>query len=100
LIARVRELVAEHEVTRVIVGLPLQLNGKVGPAADSAKTVAKELQAALTVPVQLWDERLTTAAAQRMLIGANVRRDKRKQTVDKVAATLILQSYLDAQGRQ
>ena len=99
LIARVRELVAEHEVTRVIVGLPLQLDGKVGQAAQSAKAAAKELQAALSVPVQLWDERMTTAAAQRMLIGANVRRDKRKQTVDKVAAALILQSYLDAQSR-
>ena len=99
LIARVRELVAEHEVTRVIVGLPLQLDGKVGQAAQSAKAAAKELQAALSVPVQLWDERMTTAAAQRMLIGANVRRDKRKQTVDRVAAALILQSYLDAQSR-
>lgn len=96
LLERVRELVAEYEVTRVVVGYPLKLDGKQGQAAVSAKAAAKELQEALSVPVQLWDERLTTAAAQRMLIGANVRREKRKQSVDKVAAALILQSYLDA----
>jgi putative Holliday junction resolvase len=98
LLARVAELVTEYEVTRVIVGLPLQLDGRVGQAASSAKAVAKELQAALSVPVQLWDERMTTAAAQRVMIGAGARRDKRKQNVDKVAAALILQSYLDAQS--
>ena len=99
LLKRLPELIAEYEVQRIVVGLPLRLDGSKGQAAQAVKAAAKEIEAAVKLPVELWDERLTTAQAQRMLIGADVSRKGRKSNVDKVAAALILQSYLDAKSR-
>ena len=99
LLKRLPELIAEYEVQRIVVGLPLRLDGSKGQAAQSVKATAKEIEAAVKLPVELWDERLTTAQAQRMLIGADVSRKGRKSAVDKIAAALILQSYLDAKSR-
>jgi putative holliday junction resolvase len=96
---RLVELVAEYGVQRVIVGLPLKLDGSKGQAAQDAKAVVKRLRELVSVPVEFVDERLTSAQANKLLIGADVRRDKRKQAVDKLAAALILQTYLDRTQR-
>jgi putative Holliday junction resolvase len=96
--ARIAALVAEQEVTRIVVGYPLTLAGEVGPAAVSVDAFIAELERAVTVPIERWDERLTTAAAQRSMIEGGVRREKRRAGIDKVAAALLLQSYMDAKG--
>jgi len=82
----------------VIVGLPLRLDGGEGEASRRARAFAERLGKLTQLPIVLWDERLTTRAADRMLIEARVRRGDRRQVVDRVAAALILQSYLDAQA--
>jgi putative holliday junction resolvase len=95
---RIAALVAEHEVTRVIVGRPLKLDGTEGPATASIDKFVAQLGAAVTVPIELWDERLTTAQAERIMIEGGARREERKSNIDKVAAAIILQSYLDARS--
>jgi len=92
------ELVAEHEVSAIVVGWPLRLNGKPGAQAFKVERFAKKVADRLGLPVEKWDERMTTVAAERALIEGGVRRARRRQVVDTVAATLILQSYLDAHG--
>lgn len=91
----VRCLVETHGVTEVVVGLPIRLNGEPGPAAERVRGFIERLEQALDVPIVPWDERLTSKAAERMLIQADVSRRKRKGAVDRVAATVLLQSYLD-----
>jgi putative Holliday junction resolvase len=96
-LGRLGGLVAEHGVVRIVVGLPLLLSGTRGAAAASALAFAEKLRGHLpAVEVDMWDERLTTAEAERMLIDADVRRSKRKLVRDTLAAVLILQNYLDA----
>ena len=82
----------------IVVGLPLNMDGSRGPAALKAEQFAKELAQSLNVPVKLWDERLTTKAAHAAMIQAGARREKRRGVVDKLAAQLMLQSFLDAQS--
>lgn len=92
---RVKELVLEYEVEKVVVGLPKNMNNTIGPRAESSKIYAEVLESRIGLPVVLWDERLTTSAAERTLIEADVSRKKRKEVIDKLAAVIILQSYLD-----
>jgi putative Holliday junction resolvase len=92
----VAELVRRHGAKEVVVGLPRSLDGSLGPQAQKVLEFMDALQAALPIPVLSWDERFTTAQATRVLIEADVSRRGRKALVDKVAATLILQNYLDA----
>ncbi|KGA98017.1 Holliday junction resolvase [Alkalihalobacillus alcalophilus ATCC 27647 = CGMCC 1.3604] len=95
-IKSVSELVQEHEVTAIVVGLPKNMNGTIGPSGEMCQAFAKQLENEIEgIQVKLWDERLTTVAAERMLITADVSRKKRKQVIDKMAAVLILQGYLD-----
>ena len=94
-IAHIKELILRHEVREVVVGMPVQMSGRVGPAAQSAQQFLDALQAAVGIPVVAWDERLTTKAAEQMLIEADVSRKKRKGAVDRVAAALLLKSYLE-----
>lgn len=96
-IAHIATLVRSHEVARVILGLPLQLDGKAGPAVEGMRGFAAKLEAGLPVPLVLWDERMTTKAAEDLLIAADVSRKKRKGAVDRIAAAILLQSYLAAQ---
>ncbi|APO47330.1 Holliday junction resolvase RuvX [Paenibacillus sp. FSL H7-0942] len=98
--ARIAELVREHEISEIVVGLPKNMNGTVGPRGEICIAFADRLRDELNLPVHLWDERLTTMAAERTLIEADVSRKKRKQVVDKMAASLILQNYLDANSRR
>lgn len=89
-------LCRRYSVGRVVVGWPRNMDGSRGPAAQKAEAFAERLRTALSVPVDLWDERLSTAAAERTLMEAGTRRAKRRESRDRVAASLILQSYLDA----
>lgn len=88
-------LVREHEAAGVVVGLPRSLDGSLGPQAQKVLQFMDELRPVVKVPVVSWDERFTSAVATQALIEGGVSRRDRKQVVDKVAATLILQSYLD-----
>jgi putative Holliday junction resolvase len=98
-VAHVVTLVASHDVKQVILGLPLQLDGREGPAVQAMREFAVKLESGLSVPLVLWDERMTTKAAEDLLIAADVSRKKRKGAVDRVAAALLLQSYLAAQSQ-
>ncbi|MDF1536810.1 MAG: Holliday junction resolvase RuvX [bacterium] len=91
-------LVDSHEVTQVIFGIPLRLDGTRGPEAEGVLEVAEKLRAKVRVPVDTWDERLSTVQAERALIGGDVSRKRRKGLVDQVAASIFLQSYLDSGG--
>jgi len=95
---RIAELVKQHEVEEIVVGLPKNMNGTIGPRGEICMTFAEDLRAKLNLPVHLWDERLTTVSAQRTLLDADVSRKKRKDVVDKMAASLILQNYLDSKS--
>lgn len=94
---RITELVKEHDVTKFVVGFPKNMNNTVGPRGEAAQHFAALLEETFKMPVVLWDERLTTMAAERMLIQADVSRKKRKKVIDKMAAVMILQGYLDSQ---
>jgi len=95
----VRNLVAETAAVRIVVGLPLNLEGQPGPQAQKVLAFVERLRAAVDVEVVTQDERYSTAAAQRVLRQAGVKRKKRKKVVDKVAAQHILQIYLDRQTK-
>ncbi len=96
---RIDELVKQHQVTEFVVGFPKNMNNSIGPRAEASQQYAKLLTDKYNFPVTLWDERLTTMAAERMLIDADVSRKKRKQVIDKMAAVMILQGYLDRKNR-
>jgi putative holliday junction resolvase len=94
-----KETAAERKVDEVVVGIPRNMNGTYGPAAEKTREFVAALKLVLTVPVHTWDERLTTVQAHRFLIEAGVRRDKRKERVDQTAAAILLQSFLDHASR-
>jgi putative Holliday junction resolvase len=94
--AAIAGAVADTEASVVVVGLPRNMSGKETAAAQAVRAEADELRAVLPVPVVFWDERLSTVTAQRSLIEGGMRRKQRKGSVDKVAAAVILQSWLDA----
>lgn len=95
-IERIQQLVKEHVVTCFVVGFPKNMNNTVGPRGEASEKFAELLKETFNLPVILWDERLTTMAAERMLIEADVSRKKRKSVIDKMAAVMILQGYLDS----
>jgi putative Holliday junction resolvase len=98
-IDRVKELVSQYEVTGFVLGLPKNMNNSLGPRAEAAQNYGELLKATFDLPVDFEDERLTTVEAERMLVEeADTSRKKRKQVIDKLAASLILQNYLDRQG--
>jgi len=95
-IKKISDLVNEYGVGEVVVGLPISLAGEIGPQARTVLAFVKELEEKLKVPVKTWDERLTTSVAERVLKESDIKRKRRKEVVDKVAAAIILQSYLDS----
>jgi putative Holliday junction resolvase len=95
LVARLADMARRHEAGRILVGLPRRLDGSFGPEAQAARKLADAIREAAGVPVELVDERLTTAQAERSMIAGGVRRARRRSTIDRVAATLLLQSHLD-----
>jgi putative Holliday junction resolvase len=96
-LTRLQEIVESNDVEQVVIGMPTTLRGEQGLAAQQAEAFAQELAEQLDVPVTTWDERMTTVVAERALIAAGERRESRRDTRDKVAAAVMLQSYLDAQ---
>lgn len=94
---RVEELIKEYEVHKVVIGFPKNMNNTVGPRGEASQKYAKLLEDKLGVATVLWDERLTTMAAERILLEADVSRKKRKKVIDKMAAAFILQGFLDSQ---
>jgi len=96
--SRIEKLISENDVTKVVVGLPKNMNGTIGPSGEFCQVFAKELEGRTNLVVDMWDERLTTVAAERMLVSADVSRKKRKKVIDKMAAVMILQGYLDRQS--
>ena len=97
-INRIEELCKDYQVEKIILGFPKNMNNTVGPRGEMTLVFKKKLEKVLQIPIELWDERLTTVSAEQMLIEADVSRAKRKQVIDKIAAVLILQNYLDYQG--
>jgi putative holliday junction resolvase len=93
---RLNAILREKEVELIIVGMPRNMDGSYGPAALAAQEFTAALRENVAIPIKTWDERLTSVQANRLLIEANVRREKRKEMVDKMAAAILLQSYLDA----
>lgn len=94
-LAELRELVAVHNVERIVVGLPLQLDGETGTQAKKVKQFAERLAQQVNLPIVFWDESFTTVEAAQILRGTKKRRKKRKQVIDQVAAVLILEGYLE-----
>ncbi|HEY0826696.1 MAG TPA: Holliday junction resolvase RuvX [Bacilli bacterium] len=92
---RIKDIIEQYGVTEIVVGLPKNMNATIGPRGEICIEFAQTLQQILNIPVHLWDERLTTVSANRTLIEGDVSRKKRKLVVDKLAASLILQGYLD-----
>jgi len=99
LIAELAEQVRTHDVKEIVLGMPLRLNGSEGPEAKRARMLKRELERATGLKVALWDERLTSVAAERELRGVGLKGARKKAILDQAAATLLLQSYLDAQQR-
>ena len=95
-LTRLKEILRAKEVELILVGMPRNMNGSYGPAALKVQEFVAVLNGAVTVPLKLWDERLTSTQANRFLIQGGVRRADRKQKVDKAAAAILLQSYLDS----
>ncbi|HCJ78478.1 Holliday junction resolvase [Peptococcaceae bacterium SCADC1_2_3] len=90
------ELIQSHQVEKIVVGLPLNLNGTMGEQGRRALAFAARLRQFFKLPVDLWDERLSTVTAEKILLEADTSRKKRKQVIDKIAAAVILQGYLEA----
>jgi len=97
-VTRLKEIIREKEVELILIGMPRNMDGSYGPAALKVKEFVAVLKDMVAIPIQTWDERLTSAQAQRFLIQGNVRRQDRKEKVDKTAAAILLQSYLDSLG--
>jgi putative Holliday junction resolvase len=95
----VERLVTQRDVGEVVVGLPVNMDGTEGPSAEGARRLVEVLKNRLKVPVRMWDERLTTVAAQRVFREAGVKMHRAKKRIDGVAAALILQGYLDSRAR-
>ena len=95
-LARIEELISEYQVERIVLGYPKNLNNPIGERAENSLEFQQMLERRTGLPVIMWDERLTTVEANRTLMEASVRRENRKQYMDKLAAVFILQGYLDS----
>lgn len=92
------KIIKQYEVEKIVVGLPKNMNGTIGPRGEASLRFADMLRERFLLPVVMWDERLSTMAAERVLLEADLSRRKRKKVVDKIAAVMILQGYLDSQN--
>lgn len=98
-LARIEALIVEYEVERIVLGLPKNMNGTLGERAELSLAFQEKLERRTGLPVVMWDERLTTVAADRAMMEAGIRREDRRDHVDKIAACFILQGYLDSQQK-
>jgi len=92
---KIAAIVREENVQKIVVGFPRNMDGSAGGSARRVEDFIKALQPLLNIPIETWDERLSTVSAQKILIAGDVRRKKRKKVVDQLAAVIILQNYLD-----
>ena len=99
-LARIDELAAEYQVERIVLGYPKNMNNTIGERAEATEQFKEDLERRTGLEVILWDERLSTVEAERILMDTGVRRENRKQYVDKMAAAVILQNYLDSQAHE
>ena len=99
-LARIEELIEEYEVKEIVLGLPKNMNDTLGPRVDLTLEFKEKLERRTGLPVHTWAERLTTVSADRTMMEAGIRRENRKEYVDKIAAVLILQGFLDCRGRK
>lgn len=95
-LTRLGQIIQEYSVEKILVGLPKNMNATIGPQGEKVLAFVEQLKEKFDLPIKTWDERLSTVAAERMLIQADVSRSKRKKVIDKMAAAVILQGYLDA----
>ncbi|WP_442595126.1 Holliday junction resolvase RuvX [Neobacillus sp. D3-1R] len=95
---QIGKLIKEYQIEKVVVGFPKNMNGTIGPRGEASQRYANELESRFGITAILWDERLTTMAAERVLLEADVSRKKRKKVIDKMAAVMILQGYLDSKN--
>ena len=95
-LARIEALIGQYEIERIVLGYPKNMNNTLGERAVKTEAFKEALERRTGLPVVLWDERLTTVAAERVLIESGVRREHRKESVDQIAAAMILQGYLDS----
>ncbi|MDO5403611.1 MAG: Holliday junction resolvase RuvX [Eubacteriales bacterium] len=94
-LARIEEIIEEYDVTEIVVGLPKNMDDSIGERAMACQEFADKIERRTGLPVTMWDERLTTVAANEVLIESGVRRENRKAVIDQIAAVFILQGYLD-----
>lgn len=99
-LARIEELIVEYEVTEIVLGFPKNMNDTLGDRAELSLEFKEKLERRTGLPVVMWDERLTTVAADKAMMEAGIRREHRKEHVDKIAAVFILQGYLDLRANQ
>lgn len=99
-LARIEALIVEYEVEEIVLGLPKNMNATEGIRVELTREFKEKLERRTGLPVTMWDERLTTVAADKVMMEAGIRRENRKDYVDMIAATLILQGYLDSRSRQ
>ena len=99
-LARIESLIGEYEVGKIVLGFPKNMNNTIGERAEKTLAFKEMLERRTGLPIVMWDERLTTVAADRVLIEAGVRRENRKGYVDEIAAVFILQGYLDSKGME
>lgn len=95
-IASIKQIIEEKQVNLIVSGLPKNMNGTIGPQAEKVMKFCELLRDELDIEIKFWDERLTTVSAEKMLIAGDVSRKNRKKVIDKLAAVLILQGYLDS----
>lgn len=95
-INELKKLCDEYKVDTIVSGLPKNMNGTLGPQSEKVIGFCEKIKKFIDIPIKMWDERLTTVAAQRAMLEADISRSKRKKLVDKIAATYILQGYLDS----
>ncbi len=92
---RLVQLINDYEVGKIVIGMPRRTDGTYGPEADKVKEFARSLEKYVTITIEFWDERFSTVAAEKILLQGDVSRSKRRKVIDKVAASVILQAYLD-----
>lgn len=96
LLEGLKKVVSEKNVELILVGIPRNMDGSYGPAAEKARKFVEQLKAAFTIPIRTWDERLTSVQANKAMIQGGLRREERKLKADQTAAAILLQSYLDS----
>lgn len=99
-LARIESIIEEYQAERIVLGYPKNMNNTIGERAEATEQFKEDLERRTGLEVILWDERLSTVEAERILMDTGVRRENRKQYVDKMAATVILQNYLDSQAHE